>query len=113
MISENMKTKMRVSINREKFEVIRNGKEIILSRKEFEVLCLLCESPGKVFSRKQIFLKVWGAHSDSKERTVDVHILNLRRKFGSEIIRTIKGVGYRLSNAIVVMEKPEYAETVS
>ena len=104
---------MRIAINREKFEVIRNGKEIILSRKEFQVLWLLCVSPGKVFSRKKIFLSVWGESSDSKERTVDVHILNLRRKFGSGIIRTIKGVGYRLSNAIVEIEKPEYIEEIS
>ena len=107
-----MKNKMRLSIDREKFEVIRNGREIILSRKEFEIICLLCEIPGKVFSRKNIFLNVWGADSDSKERTVDVHILNLRRKFGSGIIRTIKGVGYRLSNAVVTIEKQEYVEAI-
>lgn len=103
---------MRLTIDTEKFEVIRNGKEIILPRKEFKILCLLCETPGKVFSRKNIFLKVWGENSDSKERTVDVHILNLRRKFGSGIIRTIKGVGYKLSNTIVEMENPEYLEKV-
>jgi len=103
---------MRLTIDAEKFEVTRNGKEIILPLKEFKILCLLCETPGKVFSRKKIFLKVWGETSDSKERTVDVHILNLRRKFGSEIIRTIKGVGYKLSNAIVEMENTEYLEKV-
>ncbi|MBK5285752.1 MAG: winged helix-turn-helix transcriptional regulator [Bacteroidia bacterium] len=103
---------MLLTIDTEKFEVIRNGKEIILPRKEFEILCLLCETPGKVFSRKNIFLNVWGEDSDSKERTVDVHILNLRRKFGSGIIRTIKGVGYRLSNAIVEMENPGHFEKV-
>jgi two-component system, OmpR family, alkaline phosphatase synthesis response regulator PhoP len=108
-----MKSKMRVTIDREKFEVIRNGKEIILSRKEFEVLYLLCEYPGKVFSRKKIFTHVWGEDSDSKERTVDVHILCLRKKFGSGIIRTIKGVGYRLSNAVVEIEKPKYLEEIS
>ena len=101
---------MQITIDREKFEVVRNGKEIILSRKEFEILYLLCEFPGKVFSRKKIFLAVWGEESESKERTVDVHILNLRKKLGDSIIRTIKGVGYRLSNAVVEIEKPQYVE---
>ncbi|HLG36001.1 MAG TPA: winged helix-turn-helix domain-containing protein [Bacteroidia bacterium] len=88
---------MKLVIDTDKFEVTLNGKEIILPRKEFEILCLLCKVPGKVFSRKNIFLNVWGEDSESKERTVDVHILNLRKKFSSKLIRTIKGVGYKIT----------------
>lgn len=93
---------MNLVIDPEKHEVTRNGKEIILARKEFQILCLLSVTPGKVYSRKNIFLNVWGEDSDSKERTVDVHILQLRRKFGSKLIRTIIGVGYRMSETDIL-----------
>lgn len=86
---------MTININRERFVVIKNDTEYQLSKKEFEILCLLCSVPGKVFSRNDIFQKVWTNQSDSKERTVDVHILNIRKKLGEETIKTIKGVGYK------------------
>lgn len=86
---------MDIIINKEKFVVIKNNKEFQLTRKEFEILDLFCSVPGKVFSRKYIFQKLWTDQTNSKERTVDVHILNIRKKLGEEIIRTIKGVGYK------------------
>ena len=100
---------MKLTIDTEKFEVTRSGKEVILSRKEFQILCLLCEKPGKVFSRKDIFLNVWGEDSESKERTVDVHILVLRRKLGDEFIRTIKGVGYKVTEKNIQFAEAEFA----
>ena len=88
---------MSLIIDREKYLVTKDKKEIELPRKEFELLRLLCTVPGKVFSRKIIFEKVWGDKSASNERTVDVHIVNLRKKLGNELIRTLKGVGYKIT----------------
>lgn len=86
---------MDIEIDKEKFIVMKGREEIFLPKKEFEILSLLCSIPGKVFSRKIIFGQIWGVKSKSKERTVDVHILNIRKKLGSEIILTFKGVGYK------------------
>lgn len=86
---------MNIFVDKEKFIVMKGDEEIILPKKEFEILSYLCSVPGKVFSRKLIFEKVWGKKSKSKERTVDVHILNIRKKLGPEIILTLKGVGYK------------------
>ena len=88
---------MGLIIDREKYVVIKEGKEIELPRKEFELFRLLCSVPGKVFSRSQIFEKVWGEKSSSNERTVDVHIVNIRKKLGNKLIRTITGVGYKIT----------------
>jgi two-component system alkaline phosphatase synthesis response regulator PhoP len=88
---------MSIIIDREKYVIIKDHKAIELPKKEFELLRLLSTVPGKVFSRKQIFEKIWGEKSSSGERTVDVHILNIRKKLGNNIIRTIKGVGYKLT----------------
>ncbi len=92
-----VQNKMSIIIDREKYLVIKDNKSIELPRKEFELLRLLSTVPGKVFSRRQIFEKVWGDKSSSNERTVDVHIVNIRKKLGNELIRTIKGVGYKIT----------------
>ena len=81
-------------IDREKFVVIRQGKKISLSRKEFDLLYMLTSKPEKVFSRDEIFEKVWGDDVIVGERTIDVHIHKIRGKIGLDSIRTIKGVGY-------------------
>lgn len=83
-----------IVIDREKFLVIFKGKEIILPKKEFELLELLASRPGKVFNRDQILNIVWGDGAIVGERTIDVHIRKLREKLGNTYIRTIKGVGY-------------------
>jgi two-component system, OmpR family, alkaline phosphatase synthesis response regulator PhoP len=83
-----------IVINREKFLVTFLGNEIHLPKKEFELLELLANRPGKVFSRDQILSTVWGDETVVGERTIDVHIRKLREKLGDEYIRTIKGVGY-------------------
>lgn len=95
---------MDIIIDKEKHLLIANGKELELPRKEFELLCLLCSVPGKVFSRRQIFEKVWGSRSSSNERTVDVHIVNIRKKINDKIIRTIKGVGYKITTEDVLIK---------
>jgi two-component system alkaline phosphatase synthesis response regulator PhoP len=91
----NNKTKnARLVINRDKFLVQLNGKELILPKKEFELLELLANSPGIVYNRDKILSIIWGNESIVGERTVDVHIRKLREKIGNDYIRTIKGVGY-------------------
>jgi len=67
-----------------------------LPRKEFELLSLLLTKPGKVFTRTEIYKKVWGEDIIVGDRTIDVHIRKLREKVGCDIIKTIKGVGYKL-----------------
>ena len=82
-------------INRDEYKVIKNGEEIILPRKEFELLSLLASKPGKVFKREDILDNVWGAEVVVGGRTIDVHIRKLREKIGDECFKTVKGVGYK------------------
>lgn len=82
------------NLDREKYSLIVSDNEITLQRKEFEILSLLASRPRKVFSRKEIKQIVWGDGNHTRNRTIDVHITNLRSKIGSGYIRTYKGVGY-------------------
>lgn len=82
-------------INREKYIVVKDGIEILLPRKEFELLFLLTSKPGRVFTRDEIFDTVWGSDIIVGERTIDVHIRKLREKLGDKHIQTIKGIGYK------------------
>ena len=84
-----------IKINREEYVVRKNKTEIILPRKEFELLFLLASKPGKVFSRDEIMNKVWGSQVVVGDRTIDVHIRKLREKLGDNHIKTTKGVGYK------------------
>ena len=84
-----------IEINREEYKVINNGKEIILPRKEFELLGLLASKPDKVFKREVILDKVWGQEVVVGGRTIDVHIRKLREKIGDHHFKTVKGVGYK------------------
>lgn len=82
-------------IDREKYLVFADGKEIQLARKEFELLNTLSAKPGKVFTREDILLKIWDEDVIVGERTIDVHIRKIREKTGTDYIKTIKGVGYK------------------
>ncbi len=81
----------------ERYLIVQNGKDIELPKKEFELLALLASKPGSVFSRSNIMSKVWGDLVVVGDRTIDVHIRKLREKFGSDLIHTVKGVGYKLT----------------
>jgi two-component system, OmpR family, alkaline phosphatase synthesis response regulator PhoP len=85
-----------LTIDRERYLIFRDGEEIVLPRKEFELLALLSTSPRKVFTRKEISQLIWGYEIFSKNRTIDVHIRKLREKLGEKYIKTIKGIGYSL-----------------
>ncbi len=82
-------------INLERVSVFLNGHEIELPKKEFELLQLLVSKPGKVFSRDEIFNKIWGMDVIVGNRTIDVHVRKLREKIGDTYIKTIKGIGYK------------------
>jgi len=82
-------------IDREKYVIFKDGKEITLPKKEFELLLLLTSRPNKVFSRDEIFARVWGNDVIVGDRTIDVHVRKIREKIGIANIKTIKGVGYK------------------
>ena len=82
-------------IDTERFIVLHKGEEIILPKKEFELLRLLASKPNKVFTREEIFSKIWGDNVIVGDRTIDVHIKKIREKIGLDVIRTVKGVGYK------------------
>lgn len=84
-----------IVIDREEYKIINNGEEIILPRKEFELLSLLTSKPNKVFKREVILDKVWGNEVVVGGRTIDVHIRKLREKIGDHHFKTVKGVGYK------------------
>ena len=85
-----------IEVNREEYKIIKEGVEIVLPRKEFELFYLLASKPGKVFKREEILDKVWGNEVIVGGRTIDVHIRKLREKIGEDLFKTIKGVGYKL-----------------
>jgi len=87
-----------LTIDREAYKIIYKGKEIVLPRKEFELLSLLASKPGKVFKRDEILDKVWGNEVVVGGRTIDVHIRKLREKIGDNSFKTIKGVGYKFQS---------------
>jgi len=82
-------------INREEYKIMKGKEEIILPRKEFELLALLASKPGKVFKREDILDRVWGNEVIVGGRTIDVHIRKLREKIGDDKFKTVKGVGYK------------------
>ncbi len=85
----------KIIVDRDRYLVIKEGKEINLPKKEFELLSLLVSRSGKVLTREEIFLKIWGDDIIVGDRTLDVHIRKLREKIGDHYIVTVKGVGYK------------------
>jgi two-component system alkaline phosphatase synthesis response regulator PhoP len=84
-----------LEINKTKFTVTYKGEEILLAKKEFELLSLLASKPGRVFLRNEILHRVWGTEVIVGDRTIDVHIRKIRQKVGIDLITTVKGVGYK------------------
>lgn len=89
-------------VSRKKHVVKVDGQPVILTLKEFEMLCMLLESGNDVLTRDQILNKIWGYSFDGESRTVDVHIRTLRQKLGTagDIIETVRGIGYKISGAM-------------
>lgn len=98
---ENNDNRMEISgitIDKEKYIIEQNGKPISLPKKEFELLSLLTSKPNKVFTRDEIFEKVWGSNVIVGDRTIDVHIRKIREKLNISNIKTVKGVGYKFES---------------
>lgn len=90
-----------ISLNISEHLVLVKGQRVILTLKEFELLRVLMENPGQVFTRDQLLTSIWGYDFDGETRTVDVHIRTLRQKLGlsGDYIKTIRGIGYRLEES--------------
>jgi two-component system, OmpR family, alkaline phosphatase synthesis response regulator PhoP len=86
-----------LTIDPVKFVVTLKGKDIILAKKEFELLYLLASKPGRVFLRNEILSQVWGQEVIVGDRTIDVHIRKIRQKLNLDCITTVKGVGYKFN----------------
>jgi two-component system, OmpR family, alkaline phosphatase synthesis response regulator PhoP len=84
-----------IVIDKDRYIVIKEGTEMSLPKKEFELLSLLFSQPGRVFTRENILSSVWGNDVIVGDRTIDVHIRKLREKLGDHYFKTIKGVGYK------------------
>ena len=82
-------------IDKERYLIRIEDNEMILPRKEFELLSLLVSKSGKVFTREEIYHSVWGENVVVGDRTIDVHIRKLREKIGNDHIKTLKGIGYK------------------
>lgn len=84
-----------ISVDKNRYLAFKDGEEITLPKKEFELLALLISQPGRVFTRDFILSTVWGKDVVVGDRTIDVHIRKLREKFGDGYFKTVKGVGYK------------------
>jgi len=84
-----------IQIDPVKFVVTIDGNEVILAKKEFELLYLLASRQGRVFLRNEILSQVWGSEVIVGDRTIDVHIRKIRQKLNVDCITTVKGVGYK------------------
>jgi len=84
-----------ITIDKEQYLVKFRGQDIVLARKEFELLALLASKPGRVFLRHEILSQVWGSDVIVGDRTIDVHIRKIRQKLDIDCIKTVKGVGYK------------------
>jgi two-component system OmpR family response regulator len=85
-----------LTIDPDKFRIHCQGREIILTAQEFKLLELLVRHPGRVFTRAQVLNRAWGDGGLVTDRTIDVHVKSLRKKFGNfEFIETVRGIGYR------------------
>ncbi|MDY6321976.1 MAG: response regulator transcription factor [Succinivibrio sp.] len=87
----------RIELNDSRHEVRADGRTVELTFKEFELLALLMRHPGRVYSREMLLGKIWNLEYDGENRTVDVHVRNLRQKLGDcgDIIKTVRGLGYK------------------
>lgn len=95
---ENTYTANKLTVIPAKYSVKANGRDVILTLKEFEMLCLFMKNRGTVFTRDKLLNQIWGYDFDGESRTVDVHIRTLRQKLGEcgHYIETVRGIGYRM-----------------
>ena len=87
-----------LTLNPDKHIIKVNGEDVLLTFKEFQLLCYLAKNQGSVMTRDQILQEIWGYEFDGENRTVDVHVRTLRSKLGpaGDVVETIRGIGYRI-----------------
>lgn len=95
-LKKNISSQNTLKIDRESYSVFKGNENIRMSRKEFELLYFMASHPGKLFKRNELYTSIWKKNFNPSDRTIDVHILRLRKKLGQEFISTQKGLGYRL-----------------
>lgn len=86
----------KIVINSLEKEVLYDGKRIVFTKMEYELIKILTENPRQTFSREKLLDKVWGYENFPTTRTVDTHVLQIRQKTSDDIIETVRGLGYRL-----------------
>lgn len=85
-----------ISLDADSFTVLVNGKSVSLTTREFEILKLFLENPGRVFTRDNLLNTIWGYDYFGDTKIVNTHIKNIRRKLGVDYIETIRGMGYKI-----------------
>ena len=88
-----------LSIDQTGYSITYNGEQVVLPKKEFELLTFLARNAGKVFTRDELLQNIWGTDVYVLARTVDVHVRKVREKIGEGYIFTVKGVGYKFEDA--------------
>lgn len=94
--NSNMLAYREIQLDTENYKVFVSGQEIVLTAREFEILHLLMENPGRVFTREQLLDIIWNYDYVGDDRIINTHIKNIRKKLGVDCIETIRGVGYRI-----------------
>ena len=85
-----------IQLDTKKYQVFVSGQEVALTAREFEILHLLMENPGRVFTREQLLDIIWNYDYVGDDKIINTHIKNIRKKLGVDCIETIRGVGYRI-----------------
>lgn len=86
-----------IQLDTKNYQVFMSGQEVVLTAREFEILRLFMENPGRVFSREQLLDIIWNYDYMGDDKIINTHIKNIRKKLGVDCIETIRGVGYGLS----------------
>lgn len=85
-----------LEINRKEYRAFMDGKEVFLTRTEFDILALFASDPHRVFTKESLIRFIWKYDYNEDEQIIYTHIKNIRKKLGTDIIKTIRGVGYKL-----------------
>lgn len=95
--TERSQNNRNLMIDHEGYKIVKSGVSYSLPRKEFEMFNLLYSNPQKVFTREEIAIQIWNNKAVAKARTIDIHIRNIRKRIGNEVIKTLKGIGYSIA----------------
>lgn len=85
-----------IILNTDSYEVFKSGEKIELTIKEYQILKLFIENPNKVFTKEKLLEKIWQYDFVGEEQIIYTHIKNIRKKLGDDVIKTIRGIGYKI-----------------